>query len=223
MGAINVAAVWTGDAYDSEYVSKLHNMVVENGKGWNIRFLLYTDRPQEVPDPHNWVIIPIEKPFRSWWDKMQVFNPEPRGHRPTVYFDLDTVIVGNLRPLFNLAVHNLFGICANFTKRSGQFQYPCGYGSCCMTIAPEWGNGLYLTFNEKPDYIIGQAGRYGDQWAIEQFYPQGKLLQDELPTGFFVGRREFTETLPPNAAVMVFAGRHKPHNTDLPWIKEHWK
>jgi hypothetical protein len=44
---------------------------------------------------------PITRPKRGWWYKMQLFNPEHHAG-PLLYFDLDTVIVGNIDWIWQL-------------------------------------------------------------------------------------------------------------------------
>jgi hypothetical protein len=67
-----------------------------------------------------------------------------------------------------------------------------------------------------------EAGTYGDQWVIERLAPQATILQEVMPSGFFHGYRNLTDERPKAASVVVFAGSHKPHNTDVQWVKEEW-
>jgi hypothetical protein len=146
----------------------------------------------------------------GWWAKLDLFDPAKRPPGRCLYFDLDTVIVNSLDPLAALDVD--FGVCANFTRAVNP-KYPCRYGSCVMTFADGWGS----------PFVNYERSRYGDQYAIEQAYPDAALLQDELPDGYFVGRREFSERVPDGAAIMVFAGAVKPCNTKLKWVEENWR
>lgn len=217
MGKVNVFCVRMGTFYGPEYVERLRNMVLRHSKGWDVSFWCITD---QTDTPEGWhTVKPMGPHSERWWAKMELFNTELRGDRQSVYFDLDTVIVGDLGPLFSLKLD--FGICANFT-RAVQPDYPCAYGSCVMTLGPGWGDGLWSVWQHKWQTMVNQAGVYGDQWAIGKFYPMARLLQDALKPSYFVGRRAFTDKLPPGAAIMVFAGKVKPHTSKLPWVKEHW-
>lgn len=225
MGKVTITTVWTGnDQYKISDVKKIRNMVLRNcGVDWEPHFVCYTDQPDV---PHGWrkvdlTIYPYEM-RHGWWGKMQVFDPLSRGPYPTVYFDLDTVIVGDITPLFEFAANNYFGICENFTKQVVP-SYACKFGSCVMTFHPDFGASEFYVWSKIYEHSKRRAGRFGDQWVIQELIPDAMTLQGHLPRGFFVGRRDFKETLEPSNAVMIFAGKRKPSNSLLPWVKEHWK
>lgn len=217
MGSVSVWCVRMGKKYGPEYVERLHNMVLRHSGSWGARFYCITDQDDT---PAGWEVVrPIGPYYEGWWGKMELFNPEIRDERQAVYFDLDTVIVGDLTPLFSLKLD--FGICGNFT-REVQHTYPCRYGSCVMTMDRDFGQDLWTTWRAKDKIVRMQAGVYGDQWAVGKFYPMARILQDALKPGYFVGRRQFSNEIPADAAIMVFAGKTKPHTSHLPWVKEHW-
>lgn len=225
MGKITIVTVWTGVLkYQASDVEKIRNMVLRNcGTYWEPDFVCYTDQPEV---PHGWrkvdlTIYPYEM-REGWWGKMQVFDTVTRGMYPAVYFDLDTVIVGDITPLFQFAHENYFGICENFTRRAKP-DYPCKFGSCVMTFHPDFGGSEFYVWSKVFDDFKRRAGVYGDQFAIQEMIPDAMILQGHMPKGFFVGRRDFKETLDPANAVMIFAGKYKPGNSLLPWVKEHWK
>lgn len=201
---ITVTCLRTGTKYGPEYVTRLRSMV-----------------KRHLPIPHEFVVFgdqpdaDIRTKRTSWWGKLDILRSDIRPAGRVLYFDLDTVIVGDLTPLAELDCD--FGICANFTRAVND-GYACRYGSCVMTIA----HGVDIV--PSPQTLADdRSGIYGDQWAIEQAAPDATLLQDALPPGYFVGRRDFTDTVPDDAAVMIFAGRVKPHNTIHRWVGENWK
>lgn len=223
---ITIACVRTGNRYPIHYVAHLRSMVSRN-ISWPHRFICLTDDPTPIEGVE---LVNIKwTGLTGWWGKMALFSPEIRGPGDCIYFDLDTVIVGSIDPLARLArtripAHPLY-VCENFTKRSGHPTWPCRYGSCCMVLFDGTGRSIFNQFmdwQEEHDRWPNMAER-GDQQVIEQLEPNAGYLQDMMPDGFFVGRREFDDTLPDGAAVMVFAGQRKPHNTDHPWVKEHWR
>ena len=224
MGKVTVATVWTGnDKYKMSDVEKIRNMVLRNCGIWEVIFLCYTDQP-EVPEGWMKVDLSYYPPsmIQGWWGKMQLFDTERRGMYPTVYFDLDTVIVGSIVPLFQYAHEHYFGICSNFT-REVKPDYPCKFGSCVMTFHPEFGDEPYYVWTRLYGKLMQDAGQYGDQFVIQMMCPDAGILQGHMPRGFFVGRRNFKETLDPENAVMIFAGKHKPAQSRFSWVKEHWK
>lgn len=210
---ITVAMVRTGDKYGVEYVQRLRDMVSRH-LCQTIRFICITDQTEQVAGVE---MIRTELP--GWWAKMALFSPEIRGPGKCVYFDLDTVIIDDLTPLS--LVYADFATCANFTKAVVP-AYPCKYGSCIMVMRDGFGADIYSRFLAESDKIMAQC-QYGDQQAIEQLYPNAVLLQEVLPDGFLVGRRDFTDKRPPGAAIMIFAGKHKPHNTPHRWLQDAWR
>lgn len=224
MGKINIAVVWTHGPrdYEADYVRKIRSMVLRHCGDWEVDFLCYTDRGYAPP---GWILIDLNvypQPMREgWWGKMQLFDTMFRGPENVVYFDLDTVIVGDITPLFKYAEENYFGICSNFTREVSP-DYPCKFGSCVMTFHKSFGDNEFYVWSRIYMDMKQRAGKYGDQKVIETMVPDAGILNDHMPKDFFVGRRDFKETLDPSNAVMIFAGKHKPANSLLPWVKEHW-
>ena len=63
-----------------------------------VRLHVYTEADRPVPEPmikHELTPWPITSTKKSWWYKMQLFNPAHYAG-PLLYFDLDTVIVRNI-------------------------------------------------------------------------------------------------------------------------------
>lgn len=212
---ITFALVRVGTRYSVEYVEKMRNMIRRHCRS-DHRIICLTDQPEQVEGV---TMLPASLP--KWWSKMLLFDPRVRGQGRCIYFDLDTVICGDLSPLIHLETQ--FGICANFTRRAGHLEWPCSYGSCVMTFEEGWGDDIYQAFSEASARIMETSGRYGDQYAIERLMPCATLLQDVLPPNYFVGRREMTSKRPVGAALLIFAGREKPHNTPHEWIRKEWR
>lgn len=199
---LEVVCVRTGTKYGPEYVERLERMVARH-LSMPYRFRVLGDDDADG--------------LTGWWAKMRLFDIAWSQNRQ-LFFDLDTVLVDSIDPL---AQFPGWGICRNFTREVSP-KWPCRYGSCVMTIPPGFGKPIWEAFNADREGWMAKAGRYGDQWVIEQLAPQASYLQDVTPEGFFVGRRAFTDTQPEGAAVMVFAGEHKPHNTPHKWLREAW-
>lgn len=209
---VNIICVWTGDAYSEDYVIKLRNMVARYTTR-PYHFVCYSDRPTTACDINHI----IKNPDFSWWDKLQIFNPEHRKPGQNVYIDLDTVIIDSISPLLDW--RGYFAICQNFTRLAGNPRYPCKYGSCVMSFNAAlahkiWHQSRHVNFN---DY------RYGDQQLIEHIEPSCKYLQAIMPPGFFIGRRDFENVRPSTGSMMIFAGKHKPHNTTIKWLADAWR
>ena len=96
-GPIDCACVIHGTAYSWTYVERLHSMLNRHITP-GIRLHVYTEADRPVPEHmikhvlEPWSITSTKK---SWWYKMQLFNPVHYAG-PLLYFDLDTVIVRNI-------------------------------------------------------------------------------------------------------------------------------
>lgn len=206
--------VWTGQKYGPEYVERLRNAVPGP-------LTCLTDRDDRIADVDM-------RPIRhlgldGWWAKMALFDPRMRGPGRSIYLDLDMVVCGDLAPLMNLDLD--FGICANFARAAGSLNWPCRYGSCCMTFRESWGWGVWKAFCDDRRGLIERAGKHGDQWIVERLVPSATLLQDHLPEGFFLHYRDLNRhtAANPGASVVVFAGRHTPVNCSIKWVKDAWQ
>lgn len=209
-----ICCVWVGHKYGREYVERLRNMCLKHSDEKYIVCL--TDKPQE--SIKNVIMVDVSHlNLEGWWAKMALFSQSWRDYRVT-YFDLDTVILGDIRPL--LEYDGPFAICENFTRLAGNKTWPCKYGSCVMSIPANFGREIFDNFMENRDEIMEACGNKGDQYAIEKLVPDAVLLQDVLPN-FFIGYREFQETKP-GETVAIFAGSRKPDNSPFDWVCEAW-
>ena len=218
---ITVACVRTGTKYGIQYVERLRNMVKRH-LPVDHEFICLTDQPEDVDGI---TFIPIGEwsgMLPGWWAKMLLLSNAWRGDLRTIYLDLDTVVVGDLTPLAEY--DGAFALCRNFTQLSGHPTWPCKYASCAMSIPPVFGAHLWDYFMRYRETLIEEC-RYGDQQAIERLYSDPVFLQEVMPAGFFLGKRDLGDhmTAPPDeAAIVVFGGASKPHNSPFKWVREAW-
>lgn len=166
----------------------------------------------------------IQTDLPGWWAKMQLFEAAWRAGQQVLYFDLDTVIVGDITPLADVTKD--FAICGSFTRAAGHPSWPCRYGSCVMVIGPGAHEDVYPRYLADARKGKGLWKAYGDQKAIEDLLPGAPLLQDILPQGFFMDRRAVVrnrDAKPPGVSVVCFAGPLKPENCDVRWIRDEWE
>ncbi len=98
---IDCACLIHDTLYDWSYVDKLYRSLCRNLTP-TVRMHVYTESTRFVPN--NYIRHNIEEwdgvrgPKRSWWYKIQLFNTAhwERSNTKMLYFDLDTVIVGNI-------------------------------------------------------------------------------------------------------------------------------
>ncbi len=220
---LSVACVLTGDKYSVDFVTRLAAMVKAHLDRAH-DFICFTDRGAIADWPKRvWRVDVSALELPGWWAKMALFNPAIRGAGRTLYFDLDTVIVGDLAPL--AAWQGDFGICQNFTQLAGHATWPCRFGSCVMSFDAGWGLQVWEDFERDRDRIMAASPR-GDQEAIEALVPGAPYLQDALPGRFFLHYRALKNHWnhpPQGTAVVVFGGRHNPDNFGPPWSRAAWR
>lgn len=187
---LNVALVATGDylGRGAEYVAKLKDGIAKHFSG-AYRFHVITEGPA------------------SWWAKMQLFEPGrfPAGER-VVFFDLDTVIRGDLT--------DLFAYDGPFAGLRDVWQ-PGQMGSGIMTWTAGEADHVWK------NWVL--AGRptddpRGDQAWITDHMPMAMRLQDILP-GQLVSWKAHcggdAASIPDGARVVYFHGQPRPHETSI--------
>lgn len=245
---ITIACVRIGKKYPSEYVAKLFSMLrrylpkqLEMVNGENAftiksaeqflkkyRFVCLTDQPEQFPGVENIPVWHLMEKYNlkkehGWWAKIFLFNRSLVGTEQLLYFDLDTVIINSLGPLLKaIWKRQFFAICENFTMLAGHSTWPCRYGSCLMYLPKNFGQSVFNSFIRNPANAIRENPK-GDQQFIERQIPNAIYFQDICPPGYIVGRRDFTDQRPKEAAIMIFAGPHKPHNTKIGWLRNEWR
>ncbi len=92
-----VCVLRSGGDYTGEYVTKLKAMVSKNltvpFKFWCLTDLDDLGLPEDE-------IIKLKHDWPGWWAKLEIFRPGLFSNSKVVYFDLDTVITGNLDKMF---------------------------------------------------------------------------------------------------------------------------
>jgi len=231
------ACVIHSKGYDWEYVEKLYNMLKRNLSG-GIRLHVYTEHDRSVPPyliKHALTEWPgIAGPKRSWWYKMQMFNPEHYSGN-LLYFDLDCVVVRDITWITQLDP-SLFWTIKDF--RYLQHGRDMGINSSIMWWNVEQYKWVWDKFQqEKLDQLVKKYN--GDQDFLnatinynQRRYFDPKLIQsfrwEALDGGMdFKLRRpnHFGQgvSITDNTSVLVFHGSPKPHEVQDPLIKQHWR
>lgn len=100
---VTVVCVYWGTKFSLDYVYNLKAMVARNTSVPH-KFVCYSDR--KLPDIETRILKPG---WEGWWNKLQLFDPINKVSDRYVYFDLDTIITGNIDWLLN-ARHWFMGI-----------------------------------------------------------------------------------------------------------------
>ena len=233
---VDVACVIHGTGYDWQYVEKLYNMLCRNFTA-EIRMHVYTEHDRSVP-PHmikhildDWG---ISGPKRSWWYKMQLFNPAHFSSN-LLYFDLDVVIANHLDWIPELDTNYLWTI--------RDFRYLQRRDTATINSSMMWFNvdrmawiwhkflrtdvkTVIKSYPGDQDYLgaildVNQR-RFADDFRFESFRWQC------LDGGYdFARRRHFHPgagvKIQPSTSVVVFHGHPKPHEVQDPLIREYWQ
>ncbi|MDZ7711703.1 MAG: hypothetical protein U5L06_00620 [Rhodovibrio sp.] len=198
MSGVTVACVLrSGGDYGPEYVKRLRAGVGRHlpGAVW----VCLSDVPEAATHPlqHGWP---------GWWSKMELFTPGLLTG-PTLYLDLDTVVVGDLADIAAAVPRDGFAMLQDFTR-------PDGYGSGVMGWFGDWSR-LYSAFAADP---AGHQARYatGARWGDQAFIRdhigcRPATWQDAVPRQI-VSYKVHGRTA--DARLVCFHGRPRPAEVD---------
>lgn len=196
----------SGGEYDKEWVRKLKDGVARNlTVPHAFKCLSDIDVPDRIPLKHKWP---------GWWSKIEMFR-EIQG--PTLYLDLDTVVVSNINHL--AVLESDFAMLSNF-------HVPEFVGSGVMWFGKPQKH-VYDRFCEKPFKWIEYHDRkrngpyLGDQAFI---WESMKRRVDHLPMETIKSYKfHCKDGLPKSASVVCFHGVPKLPEVKADWIERHWK
>lgn len=199
----------SGGIYNASHVERLQRSVAKH-LPIKHRFVCLSD--VDVPCER----IVLRNDWPGWWSKMELFW----RLQPVLYFDLDTLICGDLTDIATQAAMPEFTVLRDFYRESG-------IGSGMMA----WGvdmKPLYHAFGKDPSGFINKYGSRGDQAFIEDHADKNLIVkwQDRLP-GQVVSykthvrhakntREQGTGLIPSNARVVCLHGR--PKFDDMPVV-----
>jgi hypothetical protein len=235
-GPVDCACVIHSNGYDWTYVERLYNMLSRQITA-GIRFHVYTEADRPVPAHmikhclEEWPGINGHK--RSWWHKMQLFNPE-HFEGNLLYLDLDVVVLNDL-DWVTAYDPDYFWTIRDFRY----LQHACS----SMNSSMMWWNvskfaWVWDKFNQEcRDTVIRR--HHGDQdyinsvittkhkrfWPDQHFQSWRWQVQEG---GYDFARRQHrapgtAAQVDPDASVIVFHGQPKPHQINDPIVAAHWR
>lgn len=224
---ITVACILrSGGVYDATWVRKLRDGVARH-LTLPHRFVCLTDMVRDVQSA-GVEAIALPESWPGWWSKMCLWHPDVELIGRTLYFDLDTVVVGSLDAI--AAYPHRFTMAHEFYR-------PHLLCSTAMAWSGDWSH-LYEAFAADPggharaydDVAPKVSGRIGDQAAIEDFLNKRGEHVDTFRDLF--GERSIASWkvhvrdgggLNGSEAVVAFHGSEKPHNLQhIKWIRDAW-
>ena len=216
--SVTIACVYrTGGVYTSIYVRNLYHSLRRH-LGRDIVLTCLTDDPDafKSKDYYQQIrIIPLNHHWHGWWAKMELF----RLNGPVLYFDLDTLIVGNVTEL--LPTKPGFYMINDFYK-------PERAGSGVMAW---WGNYsfLYEQFQKNASQIMHEwnsPDKWGDQAFIHHNLQAAghavEFFRKKCPHAIVSYKVHCDRGIPMDAKVICFHGEPKPHMLDN-WAGQLWK
>lgn len=206
-----ICVLRSGGIYDASWVEKLKRGCERHMPKHIFNCL------SDVPVPCN--RIPMQHDWPSWWSKIELFRPGVIDG-PTLYLDLDTVIVGKVEILRNGVD---FAMLQSFWKADM-------VGSGVMYFSGEnVPTHIYEKFAKQPKAYIAHhernaEGTYvGDQaYIFDCMKHDVPRINDYLP-GIKSYKMHCTRRLPADASIVCFHGQPRPTDVHTEWMKENWK
>ena len=205
----------SGGIYTADWVLRLKRGI-ERHTSAPPRFACLSDI--EVPGVE---VLPLCEGWPGWWSKIELFRPGLLTG-PTLYLDLDVVVVGNVAPLLTA--------CSAFTMmhERGKSDY---FNSSAMAWSGNMG-WVYEAFRSDAAHHMERFKlhpRIGDQAFISDL-----LVRERKPPRTFrrvLGydaivsyKRDRCQSAPPvKARVVSFHGRPKPIHFQEGWVVAAWE
>lgn len=222
--------------YGWEYVDRLYNSLCRNLTP-QVRMHVYSEKHRIVPSHmiHHELIewTGIRGPKKSWWYKIQLFNPV-HHQGPMIYFDLDTVITGNIDWIWRLPTDRFWAIRDfKYLFRPGRH----ALNSSVMWFDPAQWNRVYQEFD--PEEVLKHRGAWhGDQDFIQEKIPPSRVgyfdtarvksWRWEVQEGGYDFKTKkhkipgSSAQIPNLTSVLVFHGNPKPHEITDPVVLQYW-
>ena len=234
---IHCACVVHGEAYDIQDVSNLYAMLQRHlDPAVTLHVLTEPDRALPKPWVHH-ALRPWPRAHGArgaWWNKLQLFDPD-RFSGLVLYFDLDVVIVQDITWMLSLDPRKFWairdfrrlwrphwsGINSSVMVWNADHMRDLGH-----TVAQADIDRLMQTYHGDQDYLTAviPAAQIG-------FFPDSRCVSwrwQVMDGGMDMDTRRYRRpgagaVVPADADVVVFHGRPKPHQIDLPWIHQNWR
>ncbi len=208
---ITVACVWkTGGDFDShgpEYVDRLQDGCEEHLRA-PIRFIVLHDAaPQFGCDMQ-----PIVHGWPGWWSKIELFE---HFTGPTIYFDLDTIITGDITPIAEFVDKSPVSVFAMLND-VGRYTRPAS-GVMAWNGDFSWLTRAFDPAVHIPYYSDAARGSAGGPWGdggyiAESLDRKPEILQEHFP-GMIVSYKWQSPEERKDASIVCYHGPPRPPET----------
>ena len=193
MERLTVACVYkTGGVYTREYVNRLRHSVAAN-LHWPHQWVCLSDDPEVATHA-------LHENLPGWWSKFELMTLT--GGR-VLYFDLDTVIHGDITPLAYVERLTLLR----------DFYRPDGLGSGLMMLPEADRERMWEHWEKSPHGHMGRFAIEGDQAVMEQLWLDTAARWQDIMPGAIVSYKAHQLFERKAASVTCYHGQPKPHET----------
>jgi len=195
----------SGGEYHPWHVAWLHSQVARRLPG--LRFVCLSDVPvtcERLPLLYGWP---------GWWSKVELFRPEIKGD--TLFFDLDTVIVGDLSTVASVGRTTLLSDMGNADLIARK-----AANSSVMYLTESDRAQVWERWIADPNGHMARYGELGDQAMIGEVLYECDRWQDVLPGALLSYKIDVFpgETVRADCAVVYFHGRPRPWKVAADWM-----
>jgi hypothetical protein len=206
-----ICVLKSGGDFDKQYVINMKNMLSRN-LSTPFRFVCMAD----IDNIDGCEVIPLKDNLQGWWSKIEMFRPGLFDSELKIYFDLDTVVIGNIN---DLAALNgiLYGLRPWNIKNLANGEMAAGLiawkGNVCDFLYEKFNKAVIPGFRSPQDYISKTLNAVNKPWTP---------LQDVIP-GIKSYKRECRSGTPPGTRIVCFHGRPRVHECRDRWVGEAWR
>lgn len=197
--------------FTPEYVTRLRSMARRTLPAH--RFVCFTDQKELLPGVE---CVDVTRPRGcfAWWAKLNLFDPRNGLTGRCVYFDLDTLLLKNLEPIYERSDFALAPDGApNFRPRDGR-EVVKRFNSSVMSWDAGLWSGLYSSWTPRVAEKF-----WGDQDWIGWMHPEATAL----PAEWFPRLSAARPPWPDDAKVVLCK---KPKNAEAArkwsWFEKEW-
>ena len=227
---IEVCCVKWGTEYSEDYVHILESMV-RRYSTVPFNFICYSDTPIKGITTRF-----LSNDLDGWWNKIWMFNALNTKADRCVYFDLDTIITGNIDWLLDYRGH-IMGIENLGTVN--KYENPNNYKNHFQSGVLAWNvsscNVIWNTFAQNAQSIVEEFR--GDGEWLNHCLINPDLLQHKYPNQLKSYKYQcYDDGGPGDASIVCFHGTPRPHQSisettypwgvefkPSPWVRDFWR
>lgn len=224
---LKVICVKTGTRYGAEYVNRLHKATRKH-LHMPFDFWCITDNPDGIKGLGETVFyldtssLGLDYPWgpdglEGWWNKLYLFSTGHLDPGPLLYLDLDQILLGDITPLVEEGLKHPFACYRDHIDWMGS-----QLGSAWMQF--NYGAFPHIWDHFQQNYEQVRHLPAGDQCYLAEHIESPTYLNEYFPGALLSYKFDLNgKQPPPEARLINFHGRPKPHEADDYFILSNWK